>query len=148
MVNCLGTRRCGGMVDTRDLKSLGRKTVPVRVGSPAPKAGHPFRGVPLFVLSVTTRTGGSISEAPKTQAERGVFGQAELMQRAKRVAVGSPAPKAGHPFRGVPLFVLSVTTRTGGSISEAPKTQAERDVFGQAELIQRAERVAVCVPGA
>ena len=36
MVNCLGTRRCGGMVDTRDLKSLGRKTVPVRVGSPAP----------------------------------------------------------------------------------------------------------------
>ena len=66
MVNCLGTRRCGGMVDTRDLKSLGRKTVPVRVGSPAPKAGHPFRGVPLFVLSVTTRTGGSILNFSKS----------------------------------------------------------------------------------
>ena len=31
------TRRCGGMVDTRDLKSLAGNCVPVRVGSPAPR---------------------------------------------------------------------------------------------------------------
>ena len=35
--------RCGGMVDTRDLKSLGRKTVPVRVGSPAPRRRRSLR---------------------------------------------------------------------------------------------------------
>ena len=29
-------RRCGGMVDTGDLKSPGSNTVPVRVRSPAP----------------------------------------------------------------------------------------------------------------
>ena len=29
--------RCGGMVDTGDLKSPGREAVPVRIGPPAPK---------------------------------------------------------------------------------------------------------------
>ena len=47
MVNCLGIRRCGGMVDTRDLKSLGRKTVPVRVGSPAPNQQNPNQIFPM-----------------------------------------------------------------------------------------------------
>ncbi len=33
--------RCGGMVDTRDLKSLGSDPVPVRVRSPAPRQKEP-----------------------------------------------------------------------------------------------------------
>ena len=39
------TGRCGGMVDTRDLKSLGSDPVPVRVRSPAPRQKKltPFR---------------------------------------------------------------------------------------------------------
>ena len=48
-------RRCGGMVDTRDLKSLAGNRVPVRVRSPAPNKYNPnqlFRvgdGFGLFV---------------------------------------------------------------------------------------------------
>ena len=41
-------RRCGGMVDTRDLKSLVGNNVPVRVRSPAPKDGGPAREPPSF----------------------------------------------------------------------------------------------------
>ena len=39
--------RCGGMVDTGDLKSPGSDTVPVRVRSPAPK--YRYRGVEQLV---------------------------------------------------------------------------------------------------
>ena len=38
--------RCGGMVDTGDLKSPGSDTVPVRVRSPAP---NKYRGVEQLV---------------------------------------------------------------------------------------------------
>ena len=38
-------RRCGGMVDTGDLKSPGSDTVPVRVRSPAPTGSSQYRGV-------------------------------------------------------------------------------------------------------
>ena len=46
------TRRCGGMVDTRDLKSLVGNNVPVRVRSPAPKSAAPLRGAADFGQSV------------------------------------------------------------------------------------------------
>ena len=39
--------RCGGMVDTGDLKSPGSDTVPVRVRSPAPRIS--YRGVEQLV---------------------------------------------------------------------------------------------------
>ena len=39
--------RCGGMVDTGDLKSPGSNTVPVRVRSPAPQIL--YRGVEQLV---------------------------------------------------------------------------------------------------
>ena len=43
-------RRCGGMVDTGDLKSPGSNTVPVRVRSPAPlPVPIPYRGVEQLV---------------------------------------------------------------------------------------------------
>ena len=64
MVNCLGTRRCGGMVDTRDLKSLGRKTVPVRVGSPAPSRASLLGRSAFWYRWSHTRSSGSISERP------------------------------------------------------------------------------------
>ena len=49
-------RRCGGMVDTRDLKSLVGNNVPVRVRSPAPNQYNPNQifligdGFGLFVF--------------------------------------------------------------------------------------------------
>ena len=42
-------RRCGGMVDTGDLKSPGSNTVPVRVRSPAPSGTIKYRGVEQLV---------------------------------------------------------------------------------------------------
>ena len=42
-------RRCGGMVDTGDLKSPGSNTVPVRVRSPAPSGKTIYRGVEQLV---------------------------------------------------------------------------------------------------
>ena len=42
----VGSCRCGGMVDTGDLKSPGSDTVPVRVRSPAPSL---YRGVEQLV---------------------------------------------------------------------------------------------------
>ena len=43
-------RRCGGMVDTGDLKSPGSNTVPVRVRSPAPfPVPNKYRGVEQLV---------------------------------------------------------------------------------------------------
>ena len=42
-------RRCGGMVDTGDLKSLGSNAVPVRVRSPAPSGIISYRGVEQLV---------------------------------------------------------------------------------------------------
>ena len=42
-------RRCGGMVDTGDLKSPGSNTVPVRVRSPAPIRLSAYRGVEQLV---------------------------------------------------------------------------------------------------
>ena len=42
-------RRCGGMVDTGDLKSLGSNAVPVRVRSPAPSGTISYRGVEQLV---------------------------------------------------------------------------------------------------
>ena len=42
-------RRCGGMVDTGDLKSPGSDTVPVRVRSPAPSGTIKYRGVEQLV---------------------------------------------------------------------------------------------------
>ena len=42
-------RRCGGMVDTGDLKSPGSNAVPVRVRSPAPPGTVQYRGVEQLV---------------------------------------------------------------------------------------------------
>ena len=42
-------RRCGGMVDTGDLKSPGSNAVPVRVRSPAPSGTISYRGVEQLV---------------------------------------------------------------------------------------------------
>ena len=48
------TGRCGGMVDTRDLKSLAGDRVPVRVRSPAPETGHP-KGCPVSGAAPSVR---------------------------------------------------------------------------------------------
>ena len=46
ILNIADSCRCGGMVDTGDLKSPGSDTVPVRVRSPAPQK---YRGVEQLV---------------------------------------------------------------------------------------------------
>lgn len=56
-------RRCGGMVDTRDLKSLVGNNVPVRVRLPAPKLAAPLGVLPILVLVVVR-----LGRAPVTAA--------------------------------------------------------------------------------
>ena len=48
MLKCQGICRCGGMVDTADLKSAGGNSVPVRVRSAAPEKGYPVKGIPFL----------------------------------------------------------------------------------------------------
>ena len=57
-------RRCGGMVDTRDLKSLAGNRVPVRVRSPALKTAPPPGG------AVFSSGGPTLGPAPATGAKR------------------------------------------------------------------------------
>ena len=49
------TRRCGGMVDTRDLKSLAGNRVPVRVRSPAPEKGKSEQDFPFSGATPSAR---------------------------------------------------------------------------------------------
>ena len=61
-------RRCGGMVDTGDLKSPGSDTVPVRVRSPAPL--FEYRGVEQLVArrAHNPEVGGSSPPSATTKA--------------------------------------------------------------------------------
>ena len=76
-------RRCGGMVDTRDLKSLGSNPVPVRVRSPAPRTGAPARGLLFLVLVIPTES------RPRRRR------RSRLVPEGRRVR--SPAPHRKNP---------------------------------------------------
>ena len=82
-------RRCGGMVDTRDLKSLAGNRVPVRVRSPAPKKRHPF-GCLFFGAddpNLESGPGDGTAQRAGPSARRGF--------------------ESGHLPFGMPLFAIS-----------------------------------------
>ena len=78
------TRRCGGTVDTGDLKSPGSNPVPVRVRPPAPEGPDPRQGAgPFWYRWSQSRNG-------LPQAGSGDGGEAA--QSPKGIRVRPPAP--------------------------------------------------------
>ena len=86
MLECPCTCRCGGMVDTRDLKSLAGFCVPVRVRSPAPKNRDTLWGIAIFFVAVgrepEVRYVSLLEAEPKAMADW----LRRTMQSAKRAA--------------------------------------------------------------
>ena len=66
-------RRCGGMVDTGDLKSPGSNTVPVRVRSPAPSGKTIYRGVEQLVARRAHNPEVGGSSPPSATIEKQAF---------------------------------------------------------------------------
>ncbi len=116
------------MVDTRDLKSLAGNRVPVRVRSPAPRqknsAPFRFRGLRKSRENCTSAASFFLSE---TGVSRGT----PVSVISDGSDLDCPGAPKQRPQTGALFWYSPVQARTGGSIRETPKMQAQRGIFGK-----------------
>ena len=115
------------MVDVADSKSADGDIVWVRVPPPAPEKGHP-KGCPF--------SGGQPAagnDPLRSNRPEGIPNS--LRHRPMRNETGSdldcPGAPKQRPQTGALFWYSPVKTRTGGSIRETPKIQAQRGIFGK-----------------